>query len=200
MKDVLLLTTYDEMAMVLQPLRYDLLRLLREPMTAGEAAGHLGVSCQRVYYHVRKLLKAGFVEVVGEHKAGSAVERVLQATAEVFMLSDEFLAPLDAQAALVGRIFEIARTRAVAAVLAGESSLRERQEADHKFFLGQWQLSPEDNRELVARLDALEEEFWTKQAEGGERVTTSVLLSSHLTSTQLHRTPRPGKVESRVEQ
>jgi DNA-binding transcriptional ArsR family regulator len=182
MKDILVLASYDEIAMTLQPLRYEILRLMREPMTVNVAAAHLKVSSQRIAYHVRKLLDAGLLDIVDRRKTGSSVERVLQATAVTFVLGDDFELPPDLQAELVAKMYEIAKARATAAFQAGTANLQVfDEEIPTKFFLGQWQLSHDTHKELVRELDVLVEKFSAMSSSEDDSLRSSVLLTAHIT-------------------
>ncbi|MBB4664254.1 helix-turn-helix domain-containing protein [Conexibacter arvalis] len=65
--------------LAISPLRRTLLERLREPASATELAGELGLGRQRVNYHLRELERAGLVELVEERRRRGCVERVLQA-------------------------------------------------------------------------------------------------------------------------
>jgi DNA-binding transcriptional ArsR family regulator len=182
MKEILVLASYDEIALTLQPLRYEMLRLMREPMTIEVAAESLGVSSQTVTYHARKLVNAGLLLVVDHRKKGSSVARVLQAAAEAYVLSDEFSPPADVQAELVRKIYDIAKARAAAAFDTGTANLQVfDDETPAKFFLGQWQLSPDTHKDLIKELDDLVQRYAGSQVFDGEFVRSSIFLSSHIT-------------------
>jgi predicted transcriptional regulator len=46
------------------PLRYRLFRLLEEPRSVPELAAEVGVAANRLYYHVRRLVQSGLIELV----------------------------------------------------------------------------------------------------------------------------------------
>ena len=54
---------------------------------AATLAARLGIPRQRVNYHLRALELHGLVELAGERRHGGIVERLLQATAESFVVS-----------------------------------------------------------------------------------------------------------------
>ncbi|WP_053207551.1 helix-turn-helix domain-containing protein [Jiangella muralis] len=64
----------------LAPPRRELLSRLREPASATQLAGALGLPRQRVNYHLRVLEAAGLVELVEERRRRGCVERILRAT------------------------------------------------------------------------------------------------------------------------
>lgn len=181
MKKVLALTDYDQMVLTLHPLRREILRFTREPTTVQATATHLETQSQRIAYHVRKLLDAELLEVVDRRKSGSSIERVLQATAESYILSDDFDPPPDIQAQLVQKIYDIAKERATSAFLTGNANLQVfDEEAPSKFFIGEWQLSPDDYEELIQDLDRLSEKYTGKMSSDKDTVRSSVLLTAHI--------------------
>ncbi|ANZ39766.1 transcriptional regulator [Lentzea guizhouensis] len=67
------------MAVVLAPLRRQLLARLREPASATQLAAALGLPRQKVNYHLRALETAGLVELVEERRRRGCVERIVRA-------------------------------------------------------------------------------------------------------------------------
>jgi len=86
---------------LLHPLRLKLLGLLREPASATEAAARLGLSRQRVNYHVRALARAGFLRRAGQKRKRNMVEQRYVATARGYVLAPEVLGPVAAGAGAV---------------------------------------------------------------------------------------------------
>src|SRR3954452_16307819 len=78
----------------LSPLRASVLEALREPASATELADRLGMSRQRVNYHVRELERAGFVELVEERARRGCTERVVRATAHAVVVSPSLVGSL----------------------------------------------------------------------------------------------------------
>jgi DNA-binding transcriptional ArsR family regulator len=74
--------------------RGQLLAQLAEPESAAGLARRLGMSRQRVNYHLRELERAGLVELVEERRKGNCVERMVRATARSFVISPEALGAL----------------------------------------------------------------------------------------------------------
>jgi len=74
-------------AVALDPVRS---RLLAELAVAGSAAGlaaRVGLSRQKVNYHLRALESHGLVRVTEERRHGGLTERVLEATASAYVVS-----------------------------------------------------------------------------------------------------------------
>ena len=81
--------------MLLQhPLRAQLLARAAEPVSATALAAALGVPRQRMNYHVRQLVKAGFLKPAGRRMRRNLVERQYVATARSYALSSGMLGGL----------------------------------------------------------------------------------------------------------
>jgi DNA-binding transcriptional ArsR family regulator len=76
----------------LDPARERLLARLAEPRSAAMLAAEAGLPRQQVNYHLRALERHGLVELVAERRKGNMTERLLQATAESFVISPAALA------------------------------------------------------------------------------------------------------------
>ena len=76
----------------LDPARERLLARLAEPRSAAMLAAEAGLPRQQVNYHLRTLERHGLVELVQERRKGNMTERLLQATAESFVISPAALA------------------------------------------------------------------------------------------------------------
>src|SRR6266571_4191856 len=71
----------------LDPVRARLLAALAEPGSASTLAGQVGLSRQKINYHLHALERHGLVELVEERRKGNCTERVLQATAASYVIS-----------------------------------------------------------------------------------------------------------------
>lgn len=74
-------------AAALDPIRARLLTELTEPASAGALALRVGISRQKVNYHLNALEAHGLLELTEERKRGGITERVLQATAASYVIS-----------------------------------------------------------------------------------------------------------------
>ncbi len=81
-------------AAVLDPLRSRILAALRRPGSATTVAAELGQTRQKINYHLRALEDLGLVELVEERPRRGLTERVVQATAEAFVVSPAASGPL----------------------------------------------------------------------------------------------------------
>jgi DNA-binding transcriptional ArsR family regulator len=71
----------------LDPVRARLLAELAEPASASTLAGRIGLSRQKVNYHLRSLERHGLVELVEERRKGNVTERMMRATAASYVIS-----------------------------------------------------------------------------------------------------------------
>lgn len=79
-------------AVALDPMRARLLAELAEPGSAASLAERVGISRQKVNYHLRALEAHGLVELADVRQWGGITERVLQATAASYVVSPAALA------------------------------------------------------------------------------------------------------------
>jgi DNA-binding transcriptional ArsR family regulator len=76
----------------LDPVRVRLLAALVEPGTATSLAPAIGLTRQKVNYHLKALERHGLVTLVEERRKGNCVERVMRATAAAYVISPTALA------------------------------------------------------------------------------------------------------------
>lgn len=93
-----LLEEPDRVRTALSPARRQLLDRLREPSSATRLAAELGVSRQRVNYHLRALEVAGLVELVEERQRRGFVERMVRTRPGAFLVDPSIAAPAQAAA------------------------------------------------------------------------------------------------------
>jgi DNA-binding transcriptional ArsR family regulator len=77
----------DQVAALAHPVRVAVLDALREPGSAAGVARRLGETRQKVNYHVRALVDAGLIRLVGERRTGNFVEQLYQSVAGTFVVS-----------------------------------------------------------------------------------------------------------------
>lgn len=80
-------------AVALDPVRSRLLAELREPASAAALAGRVGLSRQKVNYHLRTLEAHGLIRQTGEKRWGGLTERKLVADASAYVISPAALGP-----------------------------------------------------------------------------------------------------------
>jgi DNA-binding transcriptional ArsR family regulator len=80
----------------LDPIRARLLSELRDPASAATLADRMGLSRQKVNYHLRTLESHGLVRLAGERRWGGLTERRLVAAAAAFVVSPSALGPVAA--------------------------------------------------------------------------------------------------------
>ncbi len=84
-KEISILNDAQNLKMMLGNLSWKILTLLsKKEMYPLEVAKHLGVHEQKVYYHIRKLCKAGAIAVAREEKKKGAIARYYKTVAPAF--------------------------------------------------------------------------------------------------------------------
>lgn len=87
----------EQAAVLFDPLRLEILERARQPRSATQIAGELGLPRQRVNYHVRELAAAGFLELAEERRRRNFIEQLYRTTARAFLVSPELLGPMAAE-------------------------------------------------------------------------------------------------------
>jgi DNA-binding transcriptional ArsR family regulator len=88
----------DRAGVVLHPIRRRILSALRNAGSASTVAREIGLSRQKVNYHLRELEKAGFIEEVEQRRAGNCIERIVRARADHYLLDPSLLGDLSVEA------------------------------------------------------------------------------------------------------
>jgi len=91
MQDVHFIEKAEEAAEILKPARIEILSQLAEPITCPELARELGMTTQKVNYHMNILKEAGLVRLVEERRKRGTVEGVYQAVAKSFWFSPKLV-------------------------------------------------------------------------------------------------------------
>ena len=99
MLDVDVIDRPDAAAVALDPIKARLLRELGTPGSAASLAPRVGLSRQKVNYHLRALEAHGLVEPVEERQWGGLTERLVVATAHSYVVSPAALGTLGADPA-----------------------------------------------------------------------------------------------------
>ncbi|MFI0463684.1 ArsR/SmtB family transcription factor [Saccharopolyspora sp. 5N102] len=95
MHDVAVIDDPGAAEVSLDPVRARLLAELAEPGSATTLAQKVGLTRQKVNYHLRELERYGLVELVEERRKGNFTERVLRATAVSYVISPSVLAAVE---------------------------------------------------------------------------------------------------------
>ena len=95
MHDVAVIDDPRAAEVTLDPVRSRLLAELAEPGSATTLAQQIGLTRQKVNYHLRALERHGLVELVEERRKGNCTERVLRATAASYVISPSALAAVE---------------------------------------------------------------------------------------------------------
>jgi DNA-binding transcriptional ArsR family regulator len=99
MLEIDVLDTPYAAALVLDPIKARLLAELATPGSAASLSGRVGLSRQKVNYHLRALEEHKLVEAVEERQWGGLTERLMVATAASYVVSPAALGPIGADPA-----------------------------------------------------------------------------------------------------
>ena len=164
----------------LTPIRRRLVSELGEDESATSLAARLGLSRQKVNYHLRALEKAGIVELVEERPRRGFVERIYRLGAREFVVDPAVLGRPPKGAAVLRDRFSSAYLVVVAARLISEvAALRERAARAGKKLLTQTLETevrfdtPRDfeafTGELVREMNRLVKKYSASRQRGGRR-------------------------------
>lgn len=89
MSGVHFVTDPGQLAVLAAPIRQRILEALEEPGSASSVARRLGLTRQKVAYHVRQLEENGYVRLVREEQRRGCTERIVQRSAQYLVASNE---------------------------------------------------------------------------------------------------------------
>ncbi|MDG5472068.1 winged helix-turn-helix domain-containing protein [Jeotgalibacillus sp. ET6] len=96
MKDIMLLTTLDQLKALADPFRTELiLRLMEKPKTGQQLSEVFNLSRARIHYHLKELEKNNLIEIVHKEEKNGIVQKFYQAVAGGFV-PDQSLIPYPA--------------------------------------------------------------------------------------------------------
>lgn len=124
----------DGLAALVSPLRRRILRELhREPESATGLARKLGITRQKINYHVRSLEKVGLLELDSEEQRRGCTERRFRPAARAYLVNPDFLGELETDAeSLQDRFSSSYLLVLAAAVVRDVARLREHADAAEK--------------------------------------------------------------------
>ena len=99
-KDVLMIESVEQAAVMLKPFRVAMLREMDQPQSCPQLATALGETPQKIYYHVKELERAGLVERTGERSVNGIAEGFYRARAGSYWLSPKLVRSLGGRRAL----------------------------------------------------------------------------------------------------
>ncbi len=86
----------DRAAVILNPVRLAILQHSGQPVSATELGSRLGLTRQKVNYHLRKLARGGFVKRAGRRRRRNMIEQRYVICARGFLLAPSLLGPIGA--------------------------------------------------------------------------------------------------------
>jgi DNA-binding transcriptional ArsR family regulator len=115
MLDLEVIAEPEAAALTLDPVKSRILAALAKPGSAASLADQVGLTRQKVNYHLRVLEAHGLVEQVEERRWGGLRERMMVATAASYVVSPAALGPIAADPARAGDRLSASYLIAVAA-------------------------------------------------------------------------------------
>jgi DNA-binding transcriptional ArsR family regulator len=173
-KDLLLITDVETLKVVADPLRLQLLNLLREePHTVKQLAKLLHLPQTKLYYHMDLLEKHGLARVVGTRLVSGILEKRYQAAAYKFSVDYALLMPAPSAPSsregldvFLSAVLDYTRSDIQRSLEEGLIELRKDAPPERRLILGRlWmRLLPEQAAEFIRRVADLEAEFERAQA------------------------------------
>lgn len=155
-----LLHDADTLRAALSPLRRQLLERLAQPASASQLAEAMGVSRQKLNYHLRALEEAGLLRLVEERRRRGFTERVLVAAGRLVIDPALLAAPAEADAAARDRYAAAHLVNAAAGVVRDVTRMQaaaDREDARLLTFTLEAEVALARPRDLEAFTDALAE-------------------------------------------
>ncbi|PIE34449.1 MAG: hypothetical protein CSA55_00850 [Ilumatobacter coccineus] len=177
--DIVELRDLKALSEVTHPIRGRLMRRLRVPRSAAALAEVLDVPVTRLYHHLNLLESIGLIRVVATRRVGAATERQYQSIARTFTVAIE---PVDQRdrpelAAAFGSLFDVAKLGFQREIELGTYDQTTVYGETSTLSLRELQLSPKRRAELMARLQAVINDY-DPEVDGdlseGERVVLFV--------------------------
>lgn len=120
MLDLDIIDTPAAAVLALDPIKARLLAELSAPASAATLAGRVGLTRQKVNYHLKALEEEKLVEQAEKRHWGGITERLMVASARSYVVSPAALGPLGADPALSGDRFSASYLIALAARMVRE--------------------------------------------------------------------------------
>lgn len=166
--------TLEQLEAISSPFRLQLLESFQEPATVKEVATALEIPVTRLYYHVNKLIDAGFLAVVEERQVGGLVERRFAVTADGFTPSESFIERYGAEGKVEAAKL-IFRSAEAGVEVAAAHGLLDHLEKDQGIFSYSYvRLAPERLEEFLEKLTDLLTEFDDREGDSFWRLVALV--------------------------
>ncbi len=168
-EDLLMIADLETLKVVTDPLRLNILNLLRAaPRTAKELARALHLSQTKLYYHLGLLEQRGLIRVVGTRLVSGILEKQYQATAYKLSVDRKLFSPTPSATAgyeglevFLSAVLDYTHSDMMRSVQSGLAELSEDAPPERKLTVGRswFHLTPAEARTFMERLWALEQEF-----------------------------------------
>jgi len=200
-EDIFLIDNLETLKVVADPLRLQILELLRrEPQAVKQLAAAMSVPLKKLYYHINLLEAHRLIRVASTRIVSGIIEKQYQVTAYRLSVERALLslaAPANDEGvdAFLSLILDHAKSEISKGVRAGLIDPAHKTMAQRGLVLGRrWiRMSPERADAFLLRLKALEDEFEALQAEPTDAATQfyELLLGLYPTEPPVHSEDQP---------
>jgi len=171
----------DLLAEVTHPIRGQIVRLLRKPLTVADLAEQLDAPITRLYHHVNRLADLGLIRVVAERRVAAVTERRYQVVAKSFGVDGHLLSSTDVRelSLALGSLFDVAKLGFQRFVEAGRLVKEDDERKERSSLsLGEIRLSDERRGDLMVAISELVNSFQSDVDDdtSGSRVTLFVAV------------------------
>jgi predicted ArsR family transcriptional regulator len=173
--DELLLTDLDQIAEATHPVRSALMFRLDRPRSAAELAEEMGVPVTRLYHHLNRLERLGFIAVVATRRSGAKTERRYRTVASGFRLDPEAVRRSDPHrfAKWLAALFDVARNELVHEIEIGSIDPIELRGLS-TIGITELALTDAQRAEFVQRMKELLDSYETANADATDRADDDV--------------------------
>jgi DNA-binding transcriptional ArsR family regulator len=188
----------ETLKVVSDPLRLQVLEILRQPGTVKQVATQLDIAPTKLYYHFNLLEKHDLIRVVDTQIVSGIIEKHFQVAARCLCVDNALLSPgapdfVENLSLTLTSLFESNRVEAIQSVTDGVCSLEDDAEKYRSLdaMNRRLNLDPEQAEAFYTRLEALIDEFTISQPQFEDRDDVQMYrLFYMLYPSSRHRTNR----------
>ncbi|QXE02183.1 winged helix-turn-helix domain-containing protein [Terribacillus sp. DMT04] len=123
MKQVLALTTYEQLKAISDPLRAEIImKLVETSYTGQQLAALLEISRPKIHYHLKELEKNSLIEVIRTEEKNGIMQKFYRATARGFYPSEDLLPYAEALSESTRQLFVQMANKTKTAILSAPES------------------------------------------------------------------------------
>lgn len=161
-----LISDFDTIKVIADPLRIQILEHMAEPRTVKQVAKELNIAPTKLYYHVNMLEEHGLLKVTDTRVVSGIIEKQYQIVAMRFKLADDLVSLMgpgheDAIDAMLNSIFDLTKSDLKLSISAGLLDLNQPHSDPRTWQIGRSLVitTPERMVKFYKRFDELVKEF-----------------------------------------